>query len=383
MILTNCACCAAPLPHLAKQCSRCKTRYCGPACQAQHWKEGGHDKCCKKIKRGGGAEQHHSDKKYSEAVKVAAETYAKDTKGQTCYICTEALHRRTKEGLVRGCACHTTEGFVHVSCLAEQAKFLVAEAFENNLDIKVQCERWDRWHNCSLCEQDYHDVVKCALGWACWKTYVGLPEEAIQTGSNYAFNDRVHAMTVLGNGLSEAHLPSEWLNVLEAQLATAKRIGMSLGGMSLDLDQIYGNLSNCYADLGRREDSLRLDREIYALGKRSRGFDAGTLSSANNLIFSLGKPEHTEERTAIFSEVLPHARALGAENTNLSLRLRAAYAKDLIGTESRDLIEEAVAEYEDMYRISKRVFGPSHPDSQARLRGIEWAREKLARARLA
>ena len=32
MILTNCAACAAPLPHKAKQCSRCKTRYCGPAC---------------------------------------------------------------------------------------------------------------------------------------------------------------------------------------------------------------------------------------------------------------------------------------------------------------------------------------------------------------
>ena len=28
MILTNCAACAAPLPHKAKQCSRCKTRYC-------------------------------------------------------------------------------------------------------------------------------------------------------------------------------------------------------------------------------------------------------------------------------------------------------------------------------------------------------------------
>ena len=28
MILTNCAACAAPLERLAKQCSRCKTRYC-------------------------------------------------------------------------------------------------------------------------------------------------------------------------------------------------------------------------------------------------------------------------------------------------------------------------------------------------------------------
>ena len=47
MILTNCPVCAAPLPDTsAKQCSRCKTRYCGPACQKQHWEEGGHDKLC-------------------------------------------------------------------------------------------------------------------------------------------------------------------------------------------------------------------------------------------------------------------------------------------------------------------------------------------------
>ena len=40
------------------------------------------------------------------------------------------------EGAVRGCACHTTEGFAHVSCLAEEAKLLVAEAEENNFGVK-------------------------------------------------------------------------------------------------------------------------------------------------------------------------------------------------------------------------------------------------------
>ena len=97
MILTNFATCAAPLPPVsAKQCSRCKTRYCGTACQAQHWKEGGHDRLCKKIKKGGGAEQYHADKMYKEAVAIAAEVCADDTTGQTCYICTDALHWKTK-----------------------------------------------------------------------------------------------------------------------------------------------------------------------------------------------------------------------------------------------------------------------------------------------
>ena len=50
------------------------------------------------------------------------------------------------------------------------------EAEENNLDYKVKDERWRRWDTCSLCEQKYHGVVRCALGWACWKTYLGRPE---------------------------------------------------------------------------------------------------------------------------------------------------------------------------------------------------------------
>ena len=62
-ILTACAACAVTLPPVAKQCSRCKTPYCGTDCQAQHWKAGGHDKLCKKIKKGGGAEQYNADKK--------------------------------------------------------------------------------------------------------------------------------------------------------------------------------------------------------------------------------------------------------------------------------------------------------------------------------
>ena len=77
---------------------------------------------------------------------------------------------------MRGCACRGTAGFAHVSCLAEQAKILVAEAEENNLGDKAFDERWLRWHTCSLCEQQLPRRRACALGWACWKTYVGRPE---------------------------------------------------------------------------------------------------------------------------------------------------------------------------------------------------------------
>ena len=213
MILTQCAVCATELGlSLGKKCGRCSTRYCGPECQVQHWQEGGHDKLCKKIKKAGGAEQYNANKKYTEAVAVAVKKCADDTKGQTCFICTQALHWKTKEGLVRGCACRGTAGFAHVSCLAEQAKILVAEAEENNLGIKTRNERFTRWFTCSLCEQQYHGVVFCALGWACWKTYLGRPE-----GSAF----RLTAMRQLGTVYHAAKHHEDALSVKEAELAMA------------------------------------------------------------------------------------------------------------------------------------------------------------------
>ena len=136
MILTQCAVCATDLGLTrGKKCGRCSTRYCGAACQVQHWKEGGHDQLCKKIKKAGGAEQYNANKKYAEAVAVAARRARGHEGPGVPGICTQALHWKTKEG-PRMCACRGTAGFAHVSCLAEQAKILVAEAEENNLDDK-------------------------------------------------------------------------------------------------------------------------------------------------------------------------------------------------------------------------------------------------------
>ena len=62
MIITNCAVCAAPLAHEAPRCVRCKTRYCNSTCQHDHLRRG-HKQICKKIQRGGNAEQYYADKK--------------------------------------------------------------------------------------------------------------------------------------------------------------------------------------------------------------------------------------------------------------------------------------------------------------------------------
>jgi tetratricopeptide (TPR) repeat protein len=359
MILTQCAVCATELGlSLGKKCGRCSTRYCGAACQVQHWKEGGHDTLCKKIKKAGGAEQYNANKKYTEAVAVAAEACAEDTEGQTCYICTQALHWKTKEGLVRGCACRGTSGFAHVSCLAEQAKILLAEALENNLDLKVMQARFNRWHTCSLCEQGYHGVVFCALGWACWKTYVGRPEADMARGM---------AMSLLGSGLSAVeHYEEDALCVQTAELAMMRRLGASEGAILC----AQSNLAGTYRRLGRLDDALRLRQETYPgyatfLGEEHEN----TIREANNYASVLNELKRFEEAKSLLRKSIPVARRVFGESNELTIRMRSIYAQSLFRDPSATLddLREALTTLEETTQTARRVLGGAHPTAK----GIE------------
>jgi hypothetical protein len=372
MILTQCPVCAAELPPLsAKQCSRCKTRYCGPACQKQHWEAGGHDKLCKKIRKGGGAEQYNANKKYTEAVVVAAEACAEDTKGQTCYICTQALHWKTKEGLVRGCSCRGTAGFVHVSCLAEQAKILYAEAEENNLSVKVQNERYSRWHTCSLCEQQHHGVVRCALGWACWKTYVGRPEADVA---------RKMAMSLLGSGLLYANHQEDALSVQEAELSMMRRVGDSESNILI----AQGNLASTYACLGRFEHASLMQREVYSGRVQLDGEEhKNTLIAANNYAASLTGLLRYAEVKLLMRKMLPVSRRVLGENNDVTLRMQWIYAQPLYKDDGATLddLREAVKTLEEAEGIARRVLGASNPLAGELETALQDSRTALARKR--
>ncbi len=369
MILTQCAVCATELGlSLGKKCGRCNTRYCGPECQMQHWKEGGHDKLCKKIKKAGGAEQYNADQRYAKAVAVAAEKCAEDTKGQTCYICTQALHWKTKEGLVRGCSCRGTAGFAHVSCLAEEAKILVAEGLEDNLDPKAKEMRWGRWHTCSLCEQSYHGVVQCALGWASWKTYLGRPETEPA---------RIAAMTELGIGLFEAGRHEDALVVQKADLATLLRIGASESSI---LD-VQSNLSNTYELLGRHESALHMKRDVYSGRLKLNGEEhPQTLIVANNYANSLCNLQRHAEAKTLLRKTIPVARRNFGDSSDLTLQLRANYAAALYMDDGATLddIREAMSTLEEIERIARRVFGGRHPTAVRMVRSLQKARAVLS-----
>ncbi|CAH0364050.1 unnamed protein product [Pelagomonas calceolata] len=364
MILTKCAACATELGlSLGKKCGRCSTRYCGPECQVQHWKEGGHDQLCKPIKKAGGAEQYNANKKYAEAVTVAAEACAEDTKGQTCYICTQALHWKTKEGLVRGCSCRGTAGFAHVSCLAEQAKILVAEAEENNSDDS----QWHRWNTCSLCEQEYHGVVVCALGWACWKTYLGRLE---------ADELRIGALSLLGNGLSDAGHNEDALPVREAELAMRRRLGASEENILV----VQSNLAITYGELGDLERALSMEQEVYSGRLKLNGEDhEETLIAASNYATSLVRLQRFGEAKSLLRKIMPVARRVLGESHQLTLTMRWNYAMVLYKDASATLgdLREAVETFEEIERTSRRVFGGAHPNTRGIEVALQEAREAL------
>ena len=367
-LLTSCASCAAPLGlSSGKKCGRCSTRYCGPACQKKHWEEGGHDKLCKKIKRSGGAEQYNANKKYAEAVAVAAEECAEDTKGQTCYICTQALHWRTKEGLVRGCSCRGTAGFAHVSCLAEQAKILLDEVEENNWGHDALDERWTRWHTCGLCEQEYHGVVRCALGWACWNTYVGRPE------GDWT---RTNAITLLGLGLNAAQRHEDALTVREAELSMLRRVGAPEENVLV----AQSNLADTYQELDRKGQAARIRREVYSGFVKQLGEEhKSTLIAALNYVSSLNDLKRCEEAKSLMSRTMRVARRVLGEINEVTLKMRWVCARALSEDPAATLddVRESVTTLEELARTARRVLGSAHPTTEGIEDELQDAREEL------
>ena len=381
MIITNCAACAAPLAHDAPRCVRCKTRYCNATCQHDHWRRG-HKQICKRIHRGGNAEQYYADKKYKEAVAEAVEACVDDTKGQKCYICLEAVHPRTGEGLVRGCACGDRDGVAspelgvaHVSCLAEQAKILYAEVKEKKIGVEAKGMRFQRWSICSLCEQDYHGSVSCALGWACWDTYLG--------GSEVDWARRM-AITQLGNGLSAATHYEEALSVQEAELSIERR----LGGSELDTTITQSGLARTYRALGRYEDALlRLRRDVYSATSKLLGEEnISSLIEANNYASLLRQLNQFEEAKLILRKTIPVAQRVLGYCHEVTLKIRWQYAQALYKDDGATLddLREAVDTLEDSAQSVQRVLGGAHPitlgieDELGRSRAALRAREKLS-----
>ena len=289
---------------------------------------------------------------YNEAVAEAVLGCAEDTAGQRCYICMEST------GLVRMCACRGAAGVAHVSCLARGAQAAVERGGGPG---------FDRWSKCGLCEQRYHGVVKCALGWACWKTYVGRPET-----DRLRFNC---AMAVLGNGLAAAKRPEDTLSVREAHLSTLRRLGAREGVILA----AQSNVAITYQTLGRLEQALSMQRYVYSGRLNLYGEEhPDTVIAANNCANTLVALERFEEARSLLKKTTPVARRVLDDTDISTLRMRWNYAHALYKAEGATLddVREAVATLEETTRTAGRVLGPANPTAA----GIE---DDLRAARVA
>jgi hypothetical protein len=235
--------------------------------------------------------------------------------------------------------------------LAEQAKILMDEAEENNLGVKVMNQRWARWYACSLCEQNYHGAVCGALGWACWKTYVGRPETD---------EFRSCAMNRLGSGLYEVKLYEDALSVKEAELSTLLRNGAPEEHILI----AQGNIAGTYRALGRLEEALRMRRDLYSECVRIHGKESHeTLVEAISYANALIDLKRFKEARSLMREAIPVARRVLGESQEHTLRIRTNYARSLSSGDGAPLddLREAVTTFEDVGRIARRVLGGAHP----------------------
>ena len=286
-----------------------------------------------------------------------------------CYLRTVTMtgepppHERLARQLVEG-----RVGGVRVDERGLAAKILIEDAEERELDDDAFNARWGRWEKCGLCEQKYHSVVKCALGWACWKTYLGRPE------ADWA---RRMAMSVLGNGLDAAERFEDALVVQEAELAMVRRLDDSEGAILV----VQNNLAGTYQMLGRHEEAMCARKDVYSGRLKLNGEEHPmTLIAAEGYANSLVDLGRFQEARSLMRRTMPVARRVFGDSKEDTLKMRGHYAKALYldAGAMLDDLREAVTTLEDSERTVRRVFGGAHPTAVDIERSLRAARAALA-----
>ena len=180
-----------------------------------------------------------------------------------------------------------------------------------------------------------------------------------------------------GIGLTAADHHEDALSVREAELAMVRRLGAS----EEDILVVQTNLAGTYRSLGRLEDCLRTQGDVYSGTLKLYGEEhRDTLGDASNYALCLIDLQRFEEAKALIREVMPVARRVLGESDDLTLRMRLAYARALYKDAAASLndLREAVTTLEDTVRIRRRVLGGSHPTTKGLERNLRDARAALA-----
>ena len=127
---------------------------------------------------------------------------------------------------------------------------------------------------------------------------------------------------------------------------------------------VRSNLASSYEALGRNEEAMNLQQDVYSGRLRLNGEEHyDTLLAANNYAVTLACHDRFEEAKSLYRKSIPVAQRVLGKCHDLTLRLRSTYAialrNDLAAT--LDDLREAVTTLEDTKRIARRVFGNVHP----------------------
>ena len=228
----------------------------------------------------------------------------------------------------------------------------------------------------SLVVATAYGVVRCALGWACWKTYLGRPETDVS---------RRNAMTELENGLLVVDRYADALTVQEAELTTLRRAPIYYSAADEEaILMVQGNLAITYEKLGRLETALCLKRDVYSGRLKLYGEEhRETLRAAHNYALSLVALRRFQEAKQLIRKSLSVAqRALG-ESHQLTLKMRSLYASALCLVEGATLsdLREGVTMLEDADRVARRVLGGLNPVAAGIQKNLQAVRAALAAAR--
>ena len=144
--------------------------------------------------------------------------------------------------------------------------------------------------------------------------------------------------------------------VQEAELATARRLDAS----EECILSIQSNLANTIWALGRQEQGLKLEHDVYYGYLKLNGEEDGdTFAAANNYAISLTKLKRFEEAKALLRKMVPVAQRVHGDSDEDTLRMRWIYAASLCNDDGATLDDtrEAVTTLEDAERIARRVLG--------------------------
>ena len=143
---------------------------------------------------------------------------------------------------------------------------------------------------------------------------------------------------------------------------------------------LRSNLSSVYYSLGRDEEALAMDREVYSGTLRLNGEDhRDTILTANNYARSLNSLQRFEEAKSLSHKMMLVARRVLGESNELTLKIRWHYATALYLDPAASLgdLREAVTTLEETVPIVRRVLDGAHPTTRDRELDLQDARAAL------